>query len=264
MTADERFALIGQKIDRANKHIRDLQIAIAAFVESRPLEIGVKRDSHTKRPIYYVTAVRPIPHEIPLILGDAIHNLRTALDHLAQQLYLVGTGATTYSSKTEFPISESTQKLRGVIKDKCKGIRPEAIDELLALEPYKDGKGNDLWVLHKLNNIDKHRTLVAAGVKYRSVNIRSMLLAALSPDSRERFGGLPDIDLKPEDTLSPLKVGDELVTDLPGAEISSIPFKLEVALFEPEVLKPAAMMEIVQHLSSLVTATVTAFRPFLV
>jgi hypothetical protein len=44
MTADERFALIWHKIERANKHIRDLDAAIAAFLATAPYKVAAKRD----------------------------------------------------------------------------------------------------------------------------------------------------------------------------------------------------------------------------
>jgi hypothetical protein len=67
MTADERFALIWLKIERANKHISDLDTAIAAFLATKPYKVGMKRDPETKRPVYYVTEVKSVPKEIPII-----------------------------------------------------------------------------------------------------------------------------------------------------------------------------------------------------
>ena len=93
MTADERLALIKQKIERADKHISELQAAVRTFFESNPIKVATKRDPQTRRLIYYVASVNPIPNSFAIITGDILNNLRSSLDHLTQQLYLVGTGS---------------------------------------------------------------------------------------------------------------------------------------------------------------------------
>ena len=103
MTSDKRFALIWAKIERANKHISDLGTAIETFLAIKPYKVGMKRDAETKKPIYYMAQVQPIPTEICIILGDAIHNLRAALDHLAQQ--------TLSSRKRDHRLSETDELL---------------------------------------------------------------------------------------------------------------------------------------------------------
>jgi hypothetical protein len=207
MTADERFALIWHKIERANKHIRDLDAAIAAFLAINPYKVAAKRDPETGKPIYYVAEVQPVPHEICIILGDAIHNLRTALDHLAQQLYLAGSGASVYRKETGFFIAQKATEYKRAVGGKVEKMGREAIDALAALEPYKGGKGNDFWVLHSLNNIDKHRTLVAAGSSYEAV-VPGM------PENVRKFAAERGIDLRdfsigitPADNLCPLPGG---------------------------------------------------------
>jgi len=146
MTADERLALVWQKVERANKHIGDLNAAILAFVAINPYKIGTKRDPETRTPIYYITDVQPVPLEIPLIVGDVIQCLRTCLDHLAQQLYFVGSGGDAQSRQTSFFVAESASEYKRhkrPIARSMEGMRQDAIDALCALEPFKDGKGHD-------------------------------------------------------------------------------------------------------------------------
>jgi hypothetical protein len=264
MTANERFALIWLKIERANKHISDLDTAIAAFLATKPYKVGVKRDPETRKPVYYVTDVQPVLPEVCIILGDAIHNLRGALDHLAQQLYLVGSETTVYRKQTSFFIAQKATEYRRVVGDKVEKMRKGTIDALAALEPYKDGKGNDFWVLHSLNNIDKHRTLVAAGSSYEAVGIGwPEGMRKFAADKGIELGGFP-IALKPADNLCPLKIDDVLFIGGPDEEINpDKPFKFAVALNEPEIAKPRPMQEFIRHLAGLVSQTVTAFKPHL-
>ena len=146
------------------------------------------------------------------------------------------------------------------------GMKPEVIDQFRAIEPYKDGQGTDLWVLHELNNIDKHRAIVAVGARYIAVNVGgASLLDHFSAEVREMWQGitLPDLHLKPKDELCPLKAGDELFIDLPEAEFRPRQFTFDVALYEPDVVKPGPIIEIVRRLSEAVSRTITLFKPFL-
>ena len=98
------------KLSRAEKHLCDLDAAIRFFCESKPYRISVK--PHPVAEIDYVRlfveSVTPVPAEIGLIIGDAVHNLRSALDHLAFQLVLAN-GKTPVTT-TEFPISDPAKQ----------------------------------------------------------------------------------------------------------------------------------------------------------
>jgi hypothetical protein len=110
MTADERLAPIRVKVERAKEHIRDLEAEVSSFLSTNPYMVGTKRDPQTRRLIYYLVSVRNPSPRISAIIGDVIHNLRSALDHLAYQLVLAG-GARP-STQTYFPISEDATKYK--------------------------------------------------------------------------------------------------------------------------------------------------------
>src|SRR4051812_42882611 len=96
------------RIERAKKHIVDLNTAIVAFNATGPYEVGAKRDPDTRKPIYYVKEVKPTPAEFSLIAGDAIQNLRSSLDHLAWLLVKANGG--TPGDSTQFPIYKDLKK----------------------------------------------------------------------------------------------------------------------------------------------------------
>jgi hypothetical protein len=178
MTADERLALIRLKAERADKHILDLNAAIQTFYSTNPYEVSTKRDPETGNLAHYMVRADPIPATIVMIAGDALNNLRSTLDHLAQQLYLVGSGGSVFRDQTSFPIAETPKKFKSVLWGKVEGMRQDAIDAIRALEPYTGGKGADLWTFHRLNNIDKHRMILTA--------CRSYFPFAFSPISASR------------------------------------------------------------------------------
>ena len=145
MTADERIMLIRVKVERAKEHFNNLQTEVRTFLMAEPYKIRTKHDSETRRLIYYIESVRDTPLRIPIITGDVFQNLRTALDHLAYQLVLVG-GATP-TKHTYFPISDDSAKYKEEKAGKVRGMRPEAIKAIDAIKPYKGGN-DTLWRLH--------------------------------------------------------------------------------------------------------------------
>ena len=126
----------------------------------------------------------------------------------------------------------------------------------------KVGRAIDFWVLHSLNNIDKHRTLVAAGSSYEAVGVGM-------PEATRKFAAdrgieLPALFIPPDDNLCPLTINDVLFRGGPDDEINlNTPFKFAVALNEPDIIKPGPMLETIKHLAALVSNTVTAFKPLL-
>ena len=212
MTADERLALIRLKLKRADKHIDDLKGSLRTFLNSNPYVIATKRNPDTRQLIYYISKVEPVPTCIATIAGDILHCLRDALDHLAQQLYLVGTGGSKgYRDKTSFPISPTAKDFKAGFDRKVEGMRQDAVDAIAALEPYPSGKGADLWILHRLNNIDKHRLIVTVGSAFRGMDLGAVAIEMFNQ-------AFPDIEtpamsafFRSADRKFPLKEGDELL-----------------------------------------------------
>jgi hypothetical protein len=280
MTTDERLALIRLKIERAKTHIFDLKTRLGAFFALHPYKVGAKRDPNTRCPIYYLTSVKDIPPEIGLIAGDAINNSRSALDHLAYQLYMVGPGgqAGGIGSRIYFPIADDSAKYKAESPRKVNGLSQAAIKAIDAIEPYKGGqtdKSDMLWRLEKMNNIDKHRLLVAVGSQFRSVDIGGdfqrdleKLMAKGPPEIAARIvGPIPKIDvfLQPADRMWPLKAGDELFIDAPDADVDeNRQFRFEVAFGESRVIEGEQIVETLQHMADLVDNLISSFKPLLV
>jgi hypothetical protein len=182
---------------------------------------------------------------------------------LAYQLVLVGTGQSGPFNYVYFPIFDSAQKYESGKTGQIKGMRQDAIDAIDAIKPYKGG--NDaLWQLHKLNIVDKHRLLVTVGSGFQSVDAGPTLmrgLRSLIPDDQ-----IPHFSLfiRPQDTLFPLKAGDELFIDQPDAEPNQHQqFRFSVAISEPRVIEGEALIETLHQMVDLVDHLVPIFRPLL-
>jgi len=275
LTADERIALIWPKVERAKKHVLEFKGAIDAFRESKPQAIGTKRNPQTRQLIYYVSRAEPVPPSIAAIAGDVVQNLRTALDYLHQHLLMVGTGSDTprKGKDATFYIDgdPNPNHYKTSAPAKVQGLRQDAIDALKRIEPYKGGKGHDLWILNELNNIDKHRALVIVASAYRSMSIWPVIQRMM--DQIPGTAKLPDEAsdamhkasfIRPADRKCPLKVGDELFIDAPDAEPNEkIQFAFDVAINELQVVEAEPALETLQQLTDLVGGMVMAFRPCL-
>src|SRR5688572_1441682 len=80
------------KIERAKEHVQDLETEITAFLGREPYRIVRQDDANTGEQTYRVLVSEDGPLRWGAIIGDVIHNLRTALDHLACQLVLANGG----------------------------------------------------------------------------------------------------------------------------------------------------------------------------
>jgi hypothetical protein len=275
LTADERFARIWPKVERAQKHLLELPSAIDTFHKSNPHAVSTRRDPQTRKLIYYASRAEPVPLSLSTIAGDAVQNLRAALDHLHQHLLMVGTNnpAPSKGKEASFYIdgdSNQPTHYRTSAPAKVQGLRQDAINALNAVEPYKGGKGHDLWVLNELSNIDKHRTLVMVGSAYRSMSMWPIMERLL-----ERAGGLSipaearealhkATFIRPADRKCPLKVGDELFVDAADAEPDEkIQFLFDVAINEPQVVEAEPALETLQKLANLVARIIADFKPCL-
>ena len=256
---------IGLKIERADKHVRDLNTALDTFYATNPCGIAKKIDSQTREPIYYVSRLADIPTSISIIAGDVLNNLRSALDHLAYSLVAVGTGK-TLSKQVSFPIADSAAQYKSIqFRRKIEGAGQDPIKRLDALKPYKGGN-DTLWHLGQLNNIDKHRLLLTASTRYtfRSMTLNDyarMLITHPKLDYRTlkglvrwtNFGG----------PTGPLKVGDVIYVR-PSIELDKdMKFKFEVAFNEPQIMECQSVSETVYIMLKVVEGIIPRFSDLL-
>ena len=158
---------IRKKVDRAEKHLRDFKSAVG--LGPRPIQgptthaIHLNRDRH----IEYTTNLPEPGPEAGIILGDVLHQLRTSLDHLVCALIRRNHSASVCKDAV-FPICKDSNDFKTDWRI-SKGILEPLIgtDELALIEftqPYKrlpnNPTGDRLWILAKLNNIDKHRVVL--------------------------------------------------------------------------------------------------------
>ena len=126
---------IGQKLERAEKHLAELDELVRGVWEASPFEIVVIDDvDDPSRVCFCLKERQPFPaSKVALVVGDLAHNLRAVLDHLACHLVAIEGGPSAISGSTAFPIWRKPTKptpsqLKSLVLDKLKGRCDAALE----------------------------------------------------------------------------------------------------------------------------------------
>ena len=167
------------KVERAYKHILELSDLLAAFLESHNGRIAHEFDRNADTQYIRLDVLDP-PSEIPYIVGDIAHNLRSALDHVAGEIRASGGGK---PEDGYFPISDNRV---GTEKSVAKNIRPfnaNVARVILENVDCSDARNAPIWGIKEINNIDKHRrtvlTVTRVGAVARGVRVGGLYIKNL-------------------------------------------------------------------------------------
>jgi hypothetical protein len=147
------------KIERAKQHIDDLDGRITAFQADGLHRISIDADLQTGNDIIKIAPTKPIPNDFSLILGDALHNLKSALDITINEIVFFR--LKVWDDHCRFTVSPTRDELVNRMKGGKIFKASVAVCNFLVdvVKPYKGG--NDyIWALHRLNIEDKHRLLI--------------------------------------------------------------------------------------------------------
>jgi len=160
------------KIDRAKTHLYDFEAHIRPIQAACREAIVRERDEQRSEYVFRLDHVPAVPAVLSAIIGDAIHNLRVSLDHLAWQLVIAKGG--TPSDATTFPILEvaPTPNRWGHTRPQINPGVPKELRKILdEVQPYKRAKPahHELAILHRLDISDKHHELLITVVGVRGL-----------------------------------------------------------------------------------------------
>lgn len=149
------------KIDRASKHLCELEDAIETYFASKPCAIIVEpfpgMEPFWKTQAWIARIRQSVPHAVSAIIGDVIHNLRTALDLLVCDLVRVAGKST---KQVYFPFCETAAELPSKIKDRnLHRAGQDVVRVVESLRPYKGGN-LALRAIHDMDVADKHQALL--------------------------------------------------------------------------------------------------------
>lgn len=157
---------VALKLNRAEEHYETLRQGIEAFVESDYYETVADID-YKGRLVARLKNVKDPPTKLSVLVGDCVHNLRSALDHLAYALAAAHTVPLPerVARASAFPIFRTGPLFRGQAggrgaAHKMQGMSRGARAAIQRLQPYHRRKRPYLyllWMLEELWNVDKHR-----------------------------------------------------------------------------------------------------------
>lgn len=153
------------KLDRASEHMDTVSRQTKAFIESNPAPFDFwtkEAPGPGKSRKYVLRAIirKEPPRELGLAIGDAIQNIRHALDHL---VYELSTPSARNRGKSGFPIFTDKCEFQVLGTLLIKGIKGDERTLIERLQPYQapNTVGNHpLAILNRLANKDKHRVLL--------------------------------------------------------------------------------------------------------
>jgi hypothetical protein len=176
------------RIDRARYHSESLRDILPRRGETICYPLSRKTNIEGRDYSFYIGDIEPIHPDVPIITGECLFNLRSALDHLVYQLHVRryrGNVPVKVAERSAFPILDKPRlKKRGgtarLPTEKWNEIGTLGARQRTAIEflqPYHRRNDRDhfqrlaLADVNRLCNIDKHRHLhvVTAATEARVV-----------------------------------------------------------------------------------------------
>jgi hypothetical protein len=149
------------KIHRANQHIADLKAAVGALPDRYSSTIEIDHNIPAQSIKYDFPEAQLLIQQAALITGDAIHNLKTALDYAWMVTMQRLAPAVPRNKFTKFPVRDSATELEHALRGaKIDLASPPLFNCVLSqIKPYS--AGNKLvFSLHRLDIADKHHLLL--------------------------------------------------------------------------------------------------------
>ena len=164
---------IRSAIDRASRNIDALKV----FLPNRELtaktgDLAIVETQADGRTYDVVISVAEPSCDLRMAVGDVLHGLRTALDHLTYCLALRNGFPLTGNRSPEqlrrlrklsFLIHDDPHRFQSAAGNVSPLIGARPVEEMEKLQTYNDTdpRGLTLWRLSELDNIAKHRTISA-------------------------------------------------------------------------------------------------------
>ena len=172
------------KFERAAGHFREARKLLHDYLKGEPYTMRRDEDTATGLTFWFTLKAEP-PEDIALAIGDCVHNLRAALDHIVYELschyqkkaHVRETAFPVYASAKDWDDKDSKGKLKTTSGlHKLRAIPPPALTWIEELQPFK-GLEPMYWPrerllqVHRLDIADKHRSLNLAVANLRDMAV---------------------------------------------------------------------------------------------
>lgn len=159
----EPLASCWAKLDRAGETLQSLTAEIEAFNVLAAKQIELKHGLTPDGMEYVITAhgTIVIPARFAVIVGEIVHHMRSALDHLICDLVVANGDQVT--TRHQYPICSTPELYKDAVKKgNVRGLKKSTYEIIEAHQPYTQKNPADtvLAVVQDFNNQDKHRLLL--------------------------------------------------------------------------------------------------------
>jgi len=154
------FASARSKIERAKKHIAELQTIISALPQAYTATVEINPDGGNEVLKHDLSNRDELLENIALVIGDTVHNFHCALDH-AWMATLTELLPSSINGQTKFPIRQTRDSVKAALGGiKVDTAVPRLFDFIIRdIKPYEGGD-EFIWIIHCLDIDDKHRLLL--------------------------------------------------------------------------------------------------------
>ncbi|MCX2981931.1 hypothetical protein EYC98_13800 [Halieaceae bacterium IMCC14734] len=145
------------KLERADHHLKALQTLLDTYIRYNEHRIETVQEEGVPGLTVLAYFDRPLPPEVPGLVGDALANLRTSLDCLA--VAAIVSNHVDPDQSAHFPICPDELKFEKQIGIALKGASPSFVAHIRTLRPYLNELDSRLYVLEHLLGLDRQRPL---------------------------------------------------------------------------------------------------------
>jgi hypothetical protein len=174
------------KVNRAEKHLMDLQAEIDRYAASQPYAVTYSIEGNDQHETFRLRFTSPANTDIPVIAADAINNLRASLEHLMGALV-----PKKERTHVAFPILFQgvwEPSVPGESLERCNArkrwtrivasVHPCAVAILKEMQPSDttgdEGRFHRLAVLKRLSDRDRHEKLPVVALGLRDAYMRNV------------------------------------------------------------------------------------------
>lgn len=260
------------KISRAEEHIDALASYTAESLGDRfkRISIGLYYDRDAGEHVLYVSKMPDLSTELQrasLILGDAVHNLRSSLDHLVCQLAIAHTKNNVRKmGAIQFPICDTEDFWKQQKARRLQEVAPDDCTKIQRFQPFmgKDlersiGKAfHPLVMLRYLSNLDKHQRIIKVAIPTASIftltqygGIFEVLFHSQAKRWEQRMMGIDPIELNIEIARAPTH------SSLPKEKVEVVGYiNPQIAFAEGRAVIP-----VIESVTSFVIKLIHKFEP---
>lgn len=160
---------------RAIEHINRLRSDVQLWLAEQPVGTeGVLADDRLSWTLEMVVRDRAPVHRWSTIIGDCVHNLRSALDSAVWEFATLNGAKPSRPNLVQFPVVERPERWTEAVGTRLQCVPHEVVERIRITQPLmrpEDERPRDpLVLLQHLSNTDKHRASITCGFHPESVN----------------------------------------------------------------------------------------------